>query len=820
MATYLVVENNKYTKSYKLKTTFGSNPYIKVSNSYLDLQEYQITDTAGIKARVNVKDYVPKEASETITTTASRKSTYTVSYVSGRSSSTSGYEGYSSVVDMWKGYSTGTIISGVSSKQSGYYTSSVDKTTLSNITTLTKQSNYSFTDVTSAGMSSTEALTRASNYTMTAVNSAGMSSVTTLYSNVLTAYDGESSSIGDEAVAWKAKHSYNVATKWKAKHEYQVATAWSAKFTYLGNVTAWSGVTEDVSYRWAARSSHTEDRWAGYKPGSEGVVQQWDGYLIENTYTRYSVNSITAKETKSLTTLASWSGPATYNGKSYSSLGEKVYKFYEHAGSTNNTYGLQNGSSIFHFDKVASRTYLASYNTQKQNHITIYYDDPHISTTISPVTSEAGVSYMRNTTVNSTNIWKYTFYIPDVYVSRLWSYNNKTATASNKNASYTHSEVKTSDSASRRTYSYSSFSWEGKTVGTNVASNTNWLASTLMTDTVATKLSTGLTNSQGYQTTRSYNDYIWSVYISSTNNSYMMKTTNHWLTTLVETVNNITRMNSDDGYYSYTQTARVGQLRTIDRTINSVGLSSTGAIDWETKTGDKENLYNSDSPNYYDYVATGFSMATETVENLNNNANTNYYAYTATAWRQEVETVYNLYNSTNPNYYAYTATASKTIIYTKYNQANSAGLSNTTGKYSQQATGYSGYSSRTSTSGYKGYSSRESISGYSGYATRASQYYTSSAAVGNMSSTTKKTTTNYQSVVESPSAAGLVETSIAHTSKWYRTSNVYNNGLSSTSYLTNTYYTTSYTTNGGISSTTEKTYESTRSSTYETTQYK
>lgn len=914
MATYLVVENNKYTKSYKLKTTFGSNPYIKVSNSYLDLQEYQITDTAGIKARVNVKDYVPKEASETITTTASRKSTYTVSYVSGRSSSTSGYEGYSSVVDMWKGYSTGTIISGVSSKQSGYYTSSVDKTTLSNITTLTRQSNYSFTDVTSAGMSSTEALTRASNYTMTAANSAGMSSVTTLYSNVLTAYDGISSSYGaaskwngrswyygaasrwdgevteyGEATKWSGQSTYREATKWKARSSEQVATRWSGQslsnvtlewnitYTMLGDVTKWNGVSTTSSKYWDGIS--TRQSTYGYS-----------GIMDNKTVTSgIGVTSIEDKDTKSLTTIGPWNGPATYNGRSYSSSGEKVLKYVVGTGTTH--FSTRTSYYTFIYSDGAQRVQaytqslvnnmlFSSITTQAQN--TLYTTNTSLSdkTLISVSDNVFLNSGDPNLTTYYRSSWSKTDIYVDVYArwntSKLESYSRALYKAhfdvtseqatfySGTNTTFSATKRIFADSTTvRRSYSYSSFYTNYREVASNAASNTNWLNSEYLTKTASQYVTSDKLNPDMYSITYltrmsdvgavygqstsenltatssgSRKSDIGIVY-NQTNSENLTNTTSveRYIRSILGTTNNTT--NRDDIISTKTR-------KTVDRYENvydalesqTSTLLNPVATAWRTDVNTVYNLYNNTATKYYSYSEDGWITYTQYIAETNNSAgldvavpigwktntistrrNTTNSAglanTTAVAWNTVYYTVSNRTNSEGLS--NTTVVDWKTDYYDVYNTTNSVGLSNTVGRYSQQATGYSGYSSRTSTSGYKGYSSRESISGYSGYATRASQYYTSSAAVGNMSSTSNKTTTNYQSVVESPSAAGLVETSIAHTSKWYRTSNIYNNGLSSTSYLTNTYYITSYTTNGGISSTTEKTYESTRSSTYETT---
>lgn len=79
---YLVVSNNK---SYQCKSTHSSTPYIKVSNSYLDLAS---TTTKGtqIKFNINNKTYRPKQ---TYTTTASKSSQYntTTGYIGVKSSS-------------------------------------------------------------------------------------------------------------------------------------------------------------------------------------------------------------------------------------------------------------------------------------------------------------------------------------------------------------------------------------------------------------------------------------------------------------------------------------------------------------------------------------------------------------------------------------------------------------------------------------------------------------------------------------------------------------------------------------------------------------
>ena len=79
---YLVVSNNK---SYQCKSTHSSTPYIKVSNSYLDLAS---TTTKGtqIKFNINNKTYRPKQ---TYTTTASKSSQYntTIGYIGVKSSS-------------------------------------------------------------------------------------------------------------------------------------------------------------------------------------------------------------------------------------------------------------------------------------------------------------------------------------------------------------------------------------------------------------------------------------------------------------------------------------------------------------------------------------------------------------------------------------------------------------------------------------------------------------------------------------------------------------------------------------------------------------
>ena len=79
---YLVVSNNK---SYQCKSTHSSIPYIKVSNSYLDLAS---TTTKGtqIKFNINNKTYRPKQ---TYTTTASKSSQYntTTGYIGVKSSS-------------------------------------------------------------------------------------------------------------------------------------------------------------------------------------------------------------------------------------------------------------------------------------------------------------------------------------------------------------------------------------------------------------------------------------------------------------------------------------------------------------------------------------------------------------------------------------------------------------------------------------------------------------------------------------------------------------------------------------------------------------
>ncbi len=904
MATYLVVENNKYTKSYKLKTTFGSNPYIKVSNSYLDLQEYQTTDTAGIKARVNVKDYVPKEASETITTTASRKSTYTVSYVSGRSSSTSGYEGYSSVVDMWKGYSTGTIISGVSSKQSGYYTSSVDKTTLSNITTLTRQSNYSFTDVTSAGMSSTEALTRASNYTMTAVNSAGLSSVTTLYSNVLIAYDGVSSSYGaaskwngrswyygaasrwdgevteyGEATKWSGESTYREATKWKARSSEQVATKWSGQslsnvtlewnitYTMLGDVTKWNGVSTTSSQYWDGISTRES-------------VYGYSGKMDNKTITSgIGVTSIDDKDTKSLTTIGPWSGPATYNGKSYSSSGEKVLKYVVGTGTTHfttqvvtNTYSGQtytvvrsNVGEYFSNITTQAKNTLYTTNTSLLNSTLISVGDNVFTNTGNPNQNSAVNTTWVNSSIRVMAWYNWDTSVLQWYYRDIFKITNGTIsnyTGTNTTVSVTK-RIFADSTTVRRSYSYSSFYTNYREVASNAASNTNWLNSEYLTKTASQYVTTDKPNPDMYDVTnltrmsnvgavygQSTSEHLTAtssgsrksdigIVYNQTNSENLTNTTSveRYIRSILGTTNNTT--NRDDIISTQTR-------KTVNRYENvydafesqTSTLINPVATAWRTDVNTVYNLYNNTATKYYSYTEDGWITYTQYIAETNNSAgldvavpigwktntistrrNTTNSAglanTTAVAWNTVYYTASNRTNSeglTNT-----TAVDWKTDYYTVYNTTNSVGLTGTTGKYSQQATGYSGYSSRASTSGYKGYSSRESISGYSGYATRVSQYYTSSAAVGNMSSTSNKTTTNYQSVVESPSAAGLVETSIAHTSKWYRTSNVYNNGLSSTSYLTNTYYITSYTTNGGISSTTEKTYESTRSSTYETT---
>lgn len=92
MATYLIVDN---TLSYKCKSTHNSTPYVKVSNSYLDLTTETKTGKQ-LQVEHNGVTYIPIQ---TQTTTASRSSEYTETTgytgVSSRSS-TSGYTGVSS----------------------------------------------------------------------------------------------------------------------------------------------------------------------------------------------------------------------------------------------------------------------------------------------------------------------------------------------------------------------------------------------------------------------------------------------------------------------------------------------------------------------------------------------------------------------------------------------------------------------------------------------------------------------------------------------------------------------------------------------------
>lgn len=108
---YLVVSN---AKSYLCKSTHTGTPYIKVSNSYLDLAE---TTTSGtqIKFQIGTKTYRPKQ---TYTTTSSRQSDYI---------STSGYSGVSSKKSISK-------YSGVSYYSGGISCSTVSETKASSST--------------------------------------------------------------------------------------------------------------------------------------------------------------------------------------------------------------------------------------------------------------------------------------------------------------------------------------------------------------------------------------------------------------------------------------------------------------------------------------------------------------------------------------------------------------------------------------------------------------------------------------------------------------------------------------------------------------
>ena len=108
---YLVVSN---AKSYLCKSTHTGTPYIKVSNSYLDLAE---TTTSGtqIKFQIGTKTYRPKQ---TYTTTSSRQSDYI---------STSGYSGVSSKKSISK-------YSGVSYYSGGISYSTVSETKASSST--------------------------------------------------------------------------------------------------------------------------------------------------------------------------------------------------------------------------------------------------------------------------------------------------------------------------------------------------------------------------------------------------------------------------------------------------------------------------------------------------------------------------------------------------------------------------------------------------------------------------------------------------------------------------------------------------------------
>ena len=116
MATYLVVQSGGQTKSYTCKSTHASTPYLKVSNSYLDLTTQSHT---GVRLKVvsnNVAYYPVVQQTVTLTSTV----TYTeTTGISGRSSrkSTSGYSGYSSSKQT----------TGITGRSSAYYTRTTNR---------------------------------------------------------------------------------------------------------------------------------------------------------------------------------------------------------------------------------------------------------------------------------------------------------------------------------------------------------------------------------------------------------------------------------------------------------------------------------------------------------------------------------------------------------------------------------------------------------------------------------------------------------------------------------------------------------------------
>ena len=86
MANYLVVKGSNQTKSYALKTTHNSVPYLKVSNSYLDLTT---NTTTGIQLKVKEGNNTSYTRADTVTSTYSTNETFGEVYINSTSSTSS-----------------------------------------------------------------------------------------------------------------------------------------------------------------------------------------------------------------------------------------------------------------------------------------------------------------------------------------------------------------------------------------------------------------------------------------------------------------------------------------------------------------------------------------------------------------------------------------------------------------------------------------------------------------------------------------------------------------------------------------------------------
>lgn len=185
MATYLVVKSAGQTKSYTCQSTHNGTPYLKVSNSYLDLTTKSHT---GIRLKVvsnNVAYYPVVTRTVTVTETHTEKQSQT--YYTSSKTTNAGISSTTALTRSSTYYtSSATKNAGISSttaltRSSTYYTSSVTTNAgISSTTALTRESTYyTSSETTNAGISSTTGLTRSSTYyTSSATTNAGISSTT------------------------------------------------------------------------------------------------------------------------------------------------------------------------------------------------------------------------------------------------------------------------------------------------------------------------------------------------------------------------------------------------------------------------------------------------------------------------------------------------------------------------------------------------------------------------------------------------------------------------------------------------------------------